>query len=69
MSTPSIRLNLVRKGNKMRFNKLDTLNLKEVEQEIDTLISIAGDDPSDETIKEVSSLIKVANALGTSRKW
>ena len=53
----------------MRFHKLDTLNLQEVEHEIDILISIAGDDPSDETIQEVASLVKVANSLGTKRKW
>ena len=53
----------------MRFHKLDTLNLQEVEQEIDILISIAGDEPTDETIKEVSGLIQVANSLGTKRKW
>jgi hypothetical protein len=52
-----------------RYRKLDLLNLAEVEAEIDLLISIAGDDPSDSLIKEVSGLINVANSLGTSRKW
>jgi len=51
------------------FKKLDPLNLAEVEQEIDTLISIAGDEPSDDLIKEVTALIKLANSLGTRRKW
>jgi hypothetical protein len=53
----------------MRFNKIDNLNLKEVEQELDTLIAIAGDEPTLETIEEVSALIKVAIALGSDRKW
>lgn len=53
----------------MRFHKLDTLNLKEVEQEIDTLISIAGDEPTDETIQEVTKLVRLAKSLGTKREW
>lgn len=53
-----------------RFRKLDILNLAEVEREIDTLIEIIGDRiPDDEEIKEVSSLIRLANSLGTKRKW
>jgi hypothetical protein len=52
-----------------RFSKVDLLNLKAVEREIDTLISIAGDNPSEATIKEVTRLVKVAKALGTSRTW
>ena len=52
-----------------RFKVIDTLNLKEVEQEIDTLISIAGDTPSDDTIKEVTLLMGVARSLGSSRSW
>ena len=51
-----------------RYKTLNTLNLQEVEQEIDLLISIS-DNPSDELIKEVVSLIKVAKALGTKRSW
>jgi hypothetical protein len=52
-----------------RYRKLDLLNLSEVEQEIDSLIALAGDDPDWETIEEVSGLIKVAKALGTKRSW
>jgi hypothetical protein len=52
-----------------RFNTINTLNLQEVEQEIDTLISIAGDEPSDDTIKEVTLLMGVARSLGSSRSW
>jgi hypothetical protein len=51
-----------------RYRKLNTLNLKEVEQEIDLMISIS-DNPSMELIKEVSELIKLAKALGTKRSW
>ena len=53
----------------MRYKKINILNLQEVEQEIDFLISLAGDDPSDRTIEEVSSLIGIAKALGTKKSW
>jgi|SaaInl59LU_5_DNA_1037362.scaffolds.fasta_scaffold00619_3 hypothetical protein len=53
----------------MRYKVINTLDLKEVEQEIDTLISIAGDDPSDDTIKEITLLMGVARSLGSSRGW
>ena len=52
-----------------RYKKLDLLNLAEVEQEIDLLIELAGDDPDWDTIEEVSGLIKVAKALGSKRSW
>jgi hypothetical protein len=52
-----------------RYQVINTLDLKEVEQEIDTLISIAGDNPSDATIKEVALLMGVARSLGSSRSW
>lgn len=52
-----------------RYKTVNPLNLQEVEQEIDTLISIAGDNPSDETIKEVTLLMGVARSLGSSRSW
>jgi hypothetical protein len=70
MSDPSVRMNLVRKDNKMnRYKVVDTLNLKEVEQEIDTLISIAGDEPTFKTMEEVSALVRVAKSLGSVRSW
>jgi hypothetical protein len=53
----------------MRYKKINILNLQEVEQEIDFLISLAGDDPSEKTIKEVSDLIGIAKALGTRKAW
>jgi hypothetical protein len=52
-----------------RFQKVDLLKLKAVEQEIDTLIAISGDNPTSATIREVESLVKVAKSLGTTRKW
>ncbi len=51
-----------------RYRKLNILNLQEVEQEIDLMMSIS-DDPSDELIKEVVSLIKLAKSLGSKREW
>lgn len=51
-----------------RYRTLNTLNLQEVEQEIDLLMSIS-DNPSDELIEQVVSLIKVAKALGSRREW
>jgi hypothetical protein len=53
----------------MRYQVISTLDLKEVEQEIDTLISIAGDEPTFKTMEEVSALIRVAKSLGSSRSW
>ena len=52
-----------------RFKVVNLLNLGEVESEIDTLISIAGNNPSDALVDEITNLIKVANSLGTSRSW
>ena len=52
-----------------RYKVVDTLNLKEVEQEIDTLISIAGDEPTFKTMEEVSALVRVAKSLGSVRSW
>ena len=51
-----------------RYKVLNTLDLVEVEQEIDLLMSIT-DNPSDELIKEVTSLIKLAKSLGSKREW
>jgi hypothetical protein len=53
-----------------RFKKLDLLSLSEVEREVDIMIEIIGDRvPDDDEIKQVSDLIKLANSLGTKRKW
>ena len=53
-----------------RFRKLDLLNLKEVEQEIDTMISIIGErDVDSKTMDYVLGLMQVARALGTTKKW
>jgi hypothetical protein len=50
------------------FKKLNPLNLAEIEREIDFLISIS-DNPSDDAADEIATLIKLANSLGTRRKW
>ena len=53
----------------MRFHKIDTLNLKEVETELEILMAINPDTMSDETIDYVTKLIAVANALGTRKVY
>lgn len=53
-----------------RFHKLDILNLTDVEREVDIMIEIIGDRvPDDEEFEQVNKLIKLANSLGTKRKW
>ncbi len=52
-----------------RYAKINLLNLQAVEEQIDLLIDLAGDDPDWDTIEEVNGLIKVAKALGTIRAW
>ena len=51
-----------------RYRQLNTLDLAEVEQEIDLMISIS-DNPSMKTIEEITKLIKLAKALGSRREW
>ena len=53
-----------------RYRRVDLLDLKDVEQEIDTMISIIGDrDVDSKTMEYVLGLMQVARALGTTRKW
>tara|TARA_B110000285_G_C14500024_1_gene327726 strand:+ start:321 stop:485 length:165 start_codon:yes stop_codon:yes gene_type:complete len=52
-----------------RYKELNPLSLSEIEQELDTLMATAGDDPSDETIQEVTLLMGAARALGSVRSW
>lgn len=53
-----------------RFRKLDILSLSEVEREVDIMIELIGDRiPDNEEIEQVTKLIKLANSLGTKRKW
>lgn len=53
-----------------RYKKLNPLNLQEVEQEIDTLLSIVDlDNLSDDNYELLNSLIKLAKALGSRREW
>lgn len=54
---------------KYRFASVNPFDLQAIEAEIDLLIDLAGDDPDDRTIAEVTKLIKAAKALGTKRKW
>ena len=53
-----------------RYRKVDLLNLADVENEIDTMISIIGErDVDDKTIQYVMGLMQVARALGTKKVW
>ena len=53
-----------------RFRKVDLLNLKDVENEIDSMIAIIGErDVDSKTMEYVLGLMQVARALGTTRKW
>ena len=53
-----------------RFRKVDLLNLKDVENEIDTMIAIIGErDVDSKTMDYVLGLMQVARALGTTKKW
>ena len=63
---------LIMKGNEMesRYKKLDILSLSEVEQEIDTLLSIVDiDNLSNENYELLNSLIKLAKALGSRKEY
>lgn len=51
-----------------RYRTLNILNLQEVEQEIDLMMSIS-DNPSDELVDEIVKLIKLAKSLGSKREW
>lgn len=53
-----------------KFRSVDLLNLKDVENEIDTMISIIGErDVDTKTIEYVMGLMQVARALGTKKVW
>jgi len=52
-----------------RFKELDNLSLSDLEVEIETLLSIVGDTPSDSEIKYINGLMVMANALGSTRGW
>lgn len=53
-----------------RFKKLDLLNLQEVEQEIELMMSIVNPDTmSDETFEYVNNLIKIAKSLGSRKAY
>ena len=53
-----------------KFRKVDLLNLKDVENEIDSMIEIIGErDVDSRTMEYVLGLMQVARALGTTKKW
>jgi hypothetical protein len=56
------------KDSLVRFASVNISNLQAVEKEIDFLISIS-DNPSQKTIREITSLIGIAKSLGTKRSW
>jgi|LakMenEpi03Aug12_release.lakeMendotaPanAssembly.Ray.scaffolds.fasta_scaffold719869_2 hypothetical protein len=62
----------IRKDNEMesRYKKLNILDLREVESEIDTLLSIVNlDTIDDQTFEYLNSLVKLAKSLGSVRSW
>ena len=53
-----------------RYRRIDLLNLQDVEQEIDTMVSIIGEsDVDDKTLQYVMGLMQVARSLGSTRNW
>ena len=53
-----------------RFKEIDFLNLKDVENEIEMMMSIVNPDTmSDETFEYVNKLIGIAKSLGTRKDY
>ena len=53
-----------------RYRKVDLLNLKDVENEIEMMMSIVNPDTmSDETFEYVNNLIGIAKSLGTRKEY
>lgn len=53
-----------------RYKQLNILSLSEVEQELDTLLEIVNlDTIDDQTFEYLTSLTKLAKALGSTRSW
>ena len=53
-----------------RYRKVDLLNLKDVENEIEMMMSIVNPDTmSDETFEYVNKLIGIAKSLGTRKEY
>lgn len=72
MSAPYVSVYSVRKDLEMesRYKQLNILNLSEVEQELDTLLEIVNlDTIDDQTFEYLTSLTKLAKALGSTRSW
>jgi hypothetical protein len=53
----------------MRYKVIDTLNLKEIEEELAFLFTLNPDTMSDETAEYINRLIGLANALGTKQVY
>ena len=72
MSVGCAKVLVVRKDKQMesRYRKLDILSLSEVEKEIDTLLSIVDlDNLSDEMLELLTSLIRLAKSLGSTKDY
>lgn len=71
MSVGCVRVLVVRKDTQMesRYRKLNILDLAEVEKEIELMFEIRGFDLDDEDFEYVSSLIKLAKSLGSTKNW
>jgi hypothetical protein len=52
----------------MEYRKINTLDLLEVETEIEFLMGIT-EKPSEKLVKEIVSLMKIAKALGTEKRY
>lgn len=53
-----------------RYKQLNILDLREVEQEIDLLLSIVNlDTIDDQTFEYLNGLVKLAKSLGSVRSW
>ena len=62
----------IRKDNEMdsRYKSLNILDLKEVEAEIDTLLSIVNlDTIDDQTFEYLNNLVKLAKSLGSRKDY
>lgn len=72
MSDPCVSVIIVRKDKQMesRYRQLNILSLSEVEQELDTLLSIVNlDTIDDQTFQYLTDLTKLAKSLGSTRNW
>lgn len=52
-----------------RYKTLNTLDLVEVERELELMISLVGEDPDEQGERYILSLIKLAKSLGSKTNW